>query len=255
MAYGSVMPYRFSAFGISDIGLRNNNEDAWELLTDLGFFILADGMGGHKAGEVAAQKAIECLSDLVRKVIGRNKANLSLVEAAAFVRRAIEQVNSAVYKLGRANVTLRGMGTTLCCLYLHEEGVVYGHVGDSRIYCLRQGTLKRLTQDHSLLRDLVDLGQLSEEEAKGFLYKNIITRAIGTDPEVEPSVHTMDIQGDDYFLLCSDGLSDVLSDSLIELIMRACPDPQKCAEQLVEEAKNRGAQDNITVILIKELPS
>jgi serine/threonine protein phosphatase PrpC len=247
-----VMPLKITSFGLSDIGLvRHNNEDIWMELSPERFYVLADGMGGHQAGEVASREAVIALCHSFQKYLKRKSKNSrSFAEARHSLRRAIEQANSVVYKMGRSHEMLRGMGTTLCCLYFHEEGLVYAHVGDSRIYCLRDHHLIQLTQDHSLLRELVDLGQLNEHQAGDFLYKNIITKAVGTEPYIDPTVNWCEIKPGDRFLMCSDGLSDLLSLHDIEEVLNQYPDAQAAAQQLVDTAKERGGHDNVTVVLV-----
>jgi protein phosphatase len=167
------------------------------------------------------------------------------------VKRAIVHVNGLVYKMGRTKNELRGMGTTLCCLLFHPEGLVYAHVGDSRIYRLRDGKFEQLTKDHSLLRDLVDQGQLNDSEATDFLYKNIITKAIGTEPKVEPTVKSSPIQIGDTYLMCSDGLSDLLSTKEIGEILKESISKEAAAVSLVKRANAVGGRDNITVVIVK----
>jgi protein phosphatase len=245
------MPYKLEAFGLSDIGLvRQNNEDVWELLPDLGFFILADGMGGHQAGEVASREAVDALCRLMRKKICPIKEKISLEKLRELLAKAIQHVNLFVYKMGRTEQGLWGMGTTLCCLLFAQNLLVHAHVGDSRIYCLRNGKLQQLTEDHSLLRELVSQGQLSDEQATDFMYKNIITKAIGTESRVEPTVKIKEIETNDLYLMCSDGLSDLLTMQEIESILVRASSPQEATEILVATANLKGGQDNITVVLV-----
>ena len=245
-----TMPVKIKASGLSDVGLiRHNNEDVWAQLPEDHFYVLADGMGGHQAGEVAAREAVNALCQSFKKM--RSKGQKSFYEAPLVIERSIEHANSVVYKMGRSHEMLRGMGTTLCCLYFHDEGLVYGHVGDSRIYCLRDTKLTQLTHDHSLVTELVELGQLNEHQVSDFLYKNIITKAIGTEPHVEPSVDTIDLKKGDKFLMCTDGLSDLLTVNEIEAILNQNKDNEEASEQLVSCAKARGGHDNITVVLIE----
>jgi serine/threonine protein phosphatase PrpC len=245
-----IMSYEVKAAGMSDIGLiRENNEDVWNALPNQRFYILADGMGGHSAGEVAAREAVNALSTFVAKHININAPAYKLDEARSLILNAIKEVNAHVYKLGRRDNELKGMGTTLCCLHFHPKGLVYAHVGDSRIYRLRKRKLFQMTKDHSLLRELVDLGQISERQAGGFLYKNIITKAIGTEPTVEPSVRFADILDRDLYLMCSDGLSDLLSQGEIEAILNEDLPLEQTAQRLVDSAKEKGGYDNVTVVL------
>lgn len=242
------MAFQIQSAGMSDTGLvRQSNEDAFEECTDINFFILADGMGGHQAGEVAAKEAVTTLCKMAKKM----KKKMSLYEARDVIEQSIKQVNTIVYQLSKSKPNLRGMGTTLCCLQIRNEGIVYGHVGDSRIYRMRNGSLVQLTTDHSLMRELMDLGQLSESQASDFMYKNILTKAVGTEPFVEPSVYTDDFQVGDLFLLCSDGLSDLLSDSEMELVLKSHSNIQEALTFLVENANRKGGFDNITALIVK----
>lgn len=248
----SLMRFKITAVGLSDIGLvRQNNEDVWDQLLDENFFVLADGMGGHQAGEVAAREAVSLLCQFVKKALKEGKRKKGLLEIKEAIYHAIENVNKAIYKLGNESENFKGMGTTLCCLFIHEEGAIYAHVGDSRIYRLRGKHLKLLTKDHSLLRELVDLGQISEKQAEDFLYKNIITKAIGTEALVEPTINTGDLHSPDVYLLCSDGLTDLLSKEEIEAILNETKDIQEGAQLLIQQAKEKGGHDNVTVLLVK----
>jgi protein phosphatase len=246
------MSIKIKACGISDVGLvRNNNEDVFAELPEQQCFILADGMGGHQAGEIASREAVEVLSTYLQK--HAKSLQTSLDEASGVISKAIADVNSHVFKMGRANPELKGMGTTLCILHVQDEGIVFAHVGDSRIYRLRSGKLELLTKDHSLLRELVDLGQIKEHEAGDFHYKNIITRAIGTEPLVQPSIQTEGFLTKDIFILCSDGLSDLLRKEEIESIVNEAESLSLAATRLILLSKKRGGHDNITLLLVQIL--
>lgn len=246
-----LMPYKIVAFGLTDVGLvRENNEDAWGAVPELGFFVLADGMGGHQAGEVASREAVTNLCRIIKKDLSKRK-EISLSEVLRELQNAIRSVNSIIYEHARKNPDLRGMGTTLCCLQFHAQGLVYAHVGDSRIYQLRDKKLTQITTDHSLMRELIDLGQLSEGEAPEFLYKNILTKALGTEGNVEPSFNTCDVLSNDIYLMCSDGLSDLLSQTDIEKILNQDQSVEQSVQQLVKAAKERGGHDNITVVAVR----
>lgn len=245
-----LMPYKIVAFGLSDVGLvRENNEDAWGAVPELGFFALADGMGGHLAGEVAAREAVTNLCRIIKKNLGRKK-NISYSSTLQVVQQTIAEVNTIIFEHSRSNPELRGMGTTLCCLQFHENGVIYAHVGDSRIYRLRNRKIAQLTSDHSLMRELIDLGQLSEGEAPEFLYKNILTRAVGTEPNIDPAVNAADVVNNDTFLMCTDGLTDLLSASDIETILNKNLTLEESVKKMIEAAKERGGHDNITIVLV-----
>lgn len=248
MAFQAML-YQVSVYSVSDIGLiRQNNEDSWKLLKDPQFFVLADGMGGHQAGEIASRETVDQLCTLFQKRF--DSSNKDLAQAEQLIKEIIQEVNGAIYYMGREDTELRGMGTTLCCVLIHSEGLIYGHVGDSRIYRFRHGQLEQLTQDHSLLRELIDLGQLSEQQAEDFLYKNIITKAIGTESTVEPDVMHTSLELGDMILMCSDGLSDLVSFEEIQDILDQNPE-EEITKLLVKKAKQKGGYDNITVILVK----
>ncbi|HRD56151.1 MAG TPA: protein phosphatase 2C domain-containing protein, partial [Parachlamydiaceae bacterium] len=151
------MPFQVLAYGLTDVGLvRQNNEDYWDQAPNLNFFALADGMGGHRAGEIASKEAIKALIDILNKIVGANKEELDLNEMNGIIQYAIEHANQKIYKMSSKDPALKGMGTTICCLLFNAQGLVYAHVGDSRIYRFREGSLEQLTKDDSLIRQLSD---------------------------------------------------------------------------------------------------
>lgn len=248
-----LMSIKLMAYGLSDMGLvRQNNEDVWLCSPEQNLFVIADGMGGHQAGEIAAREAVTAFFQIFHKLLKKEgKENKSIINPQGLVQKAFEHANSVVYSMGRTHGPLRGMGTTLCCLYFTDSGLVYAHVGDSRIYLLRNKKILQLTQDHSLLRELIDLGQINEQQATDFLYKNIITKAVGTEPKIEPTINFGKIVAKDRYLMCTDGLSDLLSSQEIESILNQNLNNREAVEQLIAEAKARGGHDNITVALIE----
>lgn len=248
-----LMPLRVSVSGLSDIGcVRQRNEDVWDQLPEENFFVLADGMGGHRAGDVAAKEAVRALLRIVKqKLESLADAQRTVEEVGRIMRLAIEEVNEIVYDLNKTEEDLRGMGTTICCIHLQPEGLVYAHVGDSRIYRLRRQKLMQLSEDHSLLRELVRLGQVKDMPRADFLYKNIVTKAIGTEPIVEPSVYVTELQHNDVIMMCTDGLSDVLHHDEIEAVLNESTSLRQASEALIQAAKLKGGPDNITVVLAK----
>jgi serine/threonine protein phosphatase PrpC len=246
-----IKPYKIVASGLSDVGLiRKNNEDVWGGVDAHHFYALADGMGGHAAGEVAAHEAIQTLCQQISDELEQRDEELTLDEARHLVGEAIERVNTHVYRLGRKNTDLRGMGTTLCCLLFQPRGLVYAHVGDSRIYRLRKGHLFQMTKDHSLVRELVETGKLEERQAGEYLYRNIITKAVGTEPYLEPTVRVCDLLPDDIFLMCTDGLSDHVSRDEMEGLLKAPLPLADIAQSLLAAAKEKGGHDNITLVVV-----
>lgn len=250
----TLMPYKIKSCGRSHKGLvRQNNEDVWEELSHAHFYALADGMGGHQAGEVAAREAVHTLCKIIEDKMHHASGHQSLSTVRRELQHAIELANFHVYKMGRNNPDLKGMGTTICCLYFHDQSVVYGHVGDSRIYRFRDGELEQMTRDDSLLRELIDQGHLSEEQASEFLYKNIITKAIGAEPSIEPGVHYDEAREGDIYMMCSDGLTDMLSDEEISKVMEKMHSVDEGVDRLISEAIGRGGHDNITIVMLMVL--
>jgi protein phosphatase len=212
--------------------------------------MLADGMGGHQAGEVAAGETVKALCRIFKKRTARGEFPMAtLDETSLLLKRAIMYVNGRIFKLGRAQEELKGMGTTLCCLLFQDDQLIIAHVGDSRIYRFRKNTLVQLTKDHSLLSNLVDQGQLSTSQASDFVYKNIITKAIGTEPRVEPTVSVLPVEAADVYMMCSDGLSDLVGADEIAKILATAPSLASATEQLIATANLHGGRDNITVVL------
>jgi protein phosphatase len=238
---------KLRSFGLSDIGVsRPNNEDVWVAFPEIGFFALADGMGGHQAGEIAASEALENLSSSIKKIQYRDHIEL-IIE----LRHAIEKANQWVYRLGQKTDALNGMGTTLCCLIWSPEAVIYAHVGDSRIYRFREKKLELLTQDHSLLAKWLKQGKVAEECETPFPYKNVITRAVGTAPKANPEIALSSFLPGDLFFLCTDGLSDVLSLEDMEKILNRSSDLESASKRLIQKAKIKGSSDNITILMIQ----
>lgn len=248
-----VQSIKVSVCGVSDIGcVREKNEDVWDQIPQENFFVLADGMGGHRAGDVAAKEAVRALLKIVQsRFCALPEERRTCQEAARAIRIAMEEVNRIIYELGKTEEEWRGMGTTLCCVHLQPEGLVYAHVGDSRIYRFRDGVLQQLTDDHSLLREMIRLGQVEDQPRADFAYKNIITKAIGTEPIVEPSVNITDLIDKDIILMCTDGLSDLLNLEQIEVTLKTTSGLRRTAEALVAQAKALGGSDNVTVVLVK----
>lgn len=234
------------SFGISDIGLvRTNNEDSFAILSDPPCYLLADGMGGHLAGEIASYESVSYLAESIKSL----KKNSSIPEIVIQLTHLIKKTNEHVHVLSIRNDLWRGMGTTLCLALLYKEKLIYAHVGDSRIYRIRGRLIERMTQDHSLKDELIAKGE--HDESLTFLYKNVITRAIGTHPSVVPEIKVADPLSGDIYLLCSDGLTDCLTDKEILAVILSNSSIKEAAENLVEEANLAGGNDNITVVMFK----
>ncbi|SCA63484.1 Putative protein phosphatase 2C-type [Chlamydiales bacterium SCGC AG-110-P3] len=218
------------------------------------FLVLADGMGGHRGGDVAAEATVNALGKWFEGFSGSELDGIAEDELLDVVADNIQQTNAAVFEMGCQEPELRGMGTTLCCVLFHEGRVVYSHTGDSRIYRLRDGVLEQLTRDDSLVSDLLDLGQLEHEDVSEFAYRNVLTKAIGMEPLLEPHVAVEDLCENDLYLICSDGLTNMVEDDDIEKILLQRGGSTKArvedgAQALVNAAIQGGGRDNVTVVI------
>ena len=226
--------------GLTDVGRqREANEDNLVLAAPV--FAVADGMGGARAGEVASRIAAETFRD------PRDPAQTPERQ----LERVVKEANRRIYELALRDQSRRGMGTTLTATLVDGDAVSVGHVGDSRAYRLRAGELEQLTQDHSLVAELERSGQLTPEAAEHHPQRSIITRALGPEPEVEVDTHTHPARAGDVYVLCSDGLTGMISDGELATLLRAAPSLESAAEALVRAANQSGGKDNITVVLFR----
>ena len=234
----------------TDVGLvRSNNQD--QLLVSPGLYAVADGMGGHAAGEVASSTAVSALAAAFEATDHHTAASLESAAKAA---------NRAVWEQARTNRSMFGMGTTLVALAVVERqdgtnGLTAAHIGDSRLYAYRDGTLKQVTVDHSLVQELVDDGQISEAQAAVHPQRHVLTRALGVEPNIEVDVIDLAPRHGDRYLLCSDGLPREVSDDQIAAVLSRFSNPVEAAKELVAVANLRGGNDNITVVVIDVLAS
>lgn len=226
----------------TDVGkVRANNQDAPIVSEKLRLYGVADGMGGHKGGEVASTSARD---DLLRELEGKTPS-------VAALSGAIEEVNRQIYHQQEHDDALTGMGTTLSVLWMSDNFVYIGHVGDSRVYLLRDGEFKQMTLDHSLVEQLVREGVLTEEEAQNHPMRNIITRAIGTDESVEVDVVVEERRKGDLWLACSDGLHGLVDDRQMRDALRQYA-PEKAANVLLKAALDAGGRDNVTLVIVHD---
>jgi protein phosphatase len=241
---------RARTFGITDVGRRReSNQDQLLVDDERGIYAVADGMGGHAAGEVASHIAIEALADAMSND-EFDVDSMSPEEAAQRLERAFLEGNRRICESVITRGEWRGMGTTIVAIVALADRAVIGHVGDSRAYLLREGELQRLTNDHSWVSEQVRLGLLTHKEADRHPMRNIITRALGNREELEVDVTEEPVRPGDVFLLCSDGLNTMLSDDEIKQILDRHPgDPQTACRALIDEANERGGEDNITVVV------
>ena len=243
--------HHLQSFGITDIGLvREHNEDTWAAYPEHRLFILADGMGGHLAGEIASKESADHLYSLF--VEWNPSLKTTVDEAKVFFKNAFVRVNSWIYEQGEGDEELKGMGTTLCSLFIHQAWAVLTHVGDSRIYRFRGSKLDQLTEDHTLVSELISLGAMKSEESESFPYKHILTRAIGTHAKVEPTLNIVSVEPSDVFLLCSDGMTNYVGVEQMEEILQKKASLARKAQNLVDLAIEQGGGDNITLILVQQ---
>ena len=216
------------------------------MLADRGLFIVADGMGGHAAGEVASEMAVHIIS----RELGSLKG-IPDEEAIAQVHRSVISANSAIFERTLSEQDKRGMGTTATMLALLPGRYVIGQVGDSRAYLLRDGRLLQLTKDHSYVQEQVDAGLLTPDQARVHPYSNVITRCVGAGSDVVPDVYFGDLRSDDLLLLASDGLTGMLEDDQLALILMDPGGPQVWVDRMIAEANHRGGLDNITAVIVQ----
>ena len=228
--------------------IRSGNEDNFFAEADerRGVFVVADGMGGHAAGEVASEMAVQ--------IVARHLLSLtSVLDGAATERlaQAMRDANRAIYDRMLAEVDKQGMGTTASVLVLSDNHFLIGQIGDSRIYLLRDGALTQLTKDHSYVQEQVDAGLLTPEQARYHPYSNVITRCVGASETVEADIYSGEMKNGDVFLLASDGLTGMVDDRRLQAMLLARSGPGRIVDALIAEANGRGGLDNITAIVIQ----
>jgi PPM family protein phosphatase len=239
----------------TDIGrIRLVNEDRSIVQNDLNGFVLAivaDGMGGHQAGDIASQMAIEVIQEELRMI----DKDLSVDDCLTALKDAIQKANQSIYEFASSREQFHGMGTTVVAILANEQFLAIGHIGDSRAYLCSSDQIMQLTEDHSLVSELLRSGQITQEEADHHPRRNVLTRALGTDAKVEVEVGHYLWRSSDIVLMCSDGLSGQLKISILLDILQANSDLHWKADQLVAQALQAGGDDNITVVLLANQPS
>jgi PPM family protein phosphatase len=239
--------------------IRGHNEDAVFANPNQGFVILADGMGGYNAGEVASGMATMFLStELEAAFTAKPPYELDKMSGLPYANRCVLDkvalANSAIYKTAESQPQYTGMGTTLVMALFYDNQMTVAHIGDSRLYRLRGEEFGAITRDHSLLQEQIDSGMISVEEARFSQNKNLVTRALGVDPEVEAEMHDFPVQPGDIYLLCSDGLNDMVEDDEIQMTLQMLSaNLELAATQLIQMANDNGGRDNVSVILVKVL--
>lgn len=244
------MPLSIALHAAVDPGrARSNNEDSAEIDPEVALAVLADGMGGYNAGEVASSMA----TGFIRTELGRWLREASSQASDAEVRRAmdicVDNANRAIFNAANSNPQYAGMGTTLVVAVFRDGRLLLGHVGDSRCYRLRGGRLQQITRDHSLLQEQIDAGLITPEQAAFSANKNLVTRAVGVEDTVLLETHQHEVQPGDLYLLCSDGLSDMVDDAGIAQLLLQCDSLESGTRALIAAANDAGGKDNISVIL------
>ena len=237
--------------------LRAHNEDSVAANEGCGLVVLADGMGGYNAGEVASGIAVSVMETEIAPRL-ENSSPIQRDEetgeemAVVLMNAGIHKANTSINDASKSQAQCAGMGTTIVAALFYDNRLVVGHVGDSRLYRLRGETLELITRDHSLLQEQIDSGMISVENARFSQNKNLVTRAVGIDAEVTPEIHLHDAEVGDIYLLCSDGLNDMVEDDDIQSILYSMQgNLPLAAEQLIETANDNGGRDNVSVILVK----
>jgi PPM family protein phosphatase len=242
--------------GMTDTGkVREHNEDTIASDGDIGLLVLADGMGGYNAGEVASGIAVKTVLNLIREQVEREDLTVldrdtGLSRPSIILRDAIHRANKIIYQTARSQPQCEGMGTTIVAALFFDNKVSIAHVGDSRLYRLRSDRFEQVTMDHSLLQELVDRGFYSAEEAQRAANKNYVTRALGVEPNVEVELQEAAVQKGDVYVLCSDGLSDMVEDDDIHLtISTFSANLDTVAKQLIQLANDNGGRDNVSAVM------
>lgn len=249
---------RVLAVGHTDVGMkRAHNEDNFDVIDEYNLYVVADGMGGHASGEVASQMAIDTLREFFRATHADPEATwpYKMDKSRGYeenrLMTSIKLANLRIYEAAQRDPKLRGMGTTICGILVVDEGVLIAHVGDSRVYRVRDNKLEQLTEDHSLLNDYIKMKRLSEEEIANFPHKNVIVRALGMKEHVKVDTMLDKPQPGDIYVLCSDGLCGPASDKEIEETVNAHSDLKTATKALIDKANSNGGPDNITAVLAK----
>jgi len=244
------------AHGKTDVGRkRQHNEDAMLVDPALGLYIVADGMGGHAAGEVASARSVEVVRQHILtnrallKDLAKEASQAARAAASSLVEVAVQRACSDIYKLATSDASKRGMGTTFVCLVVTGNKGIIGHVGDSRIYLVRNGQCHRLTEDHTLIAAQLKAGTITRDQAASSQYRNVITRAVGIQESVQVDTLIVDVLPNDLFMLCSDGLHGYLNDDEVATLTASTP-PKDLPDRFVALANERGGDDNITVIVV-----
>ena len=253
------MPLKIDVAGLTDVGKkRGHNEDALLINEEQKLYIVADGMGGHASGEVASGMAIETLNHFFKETEEDEdrtwpyKMDKTLSYQENRMINGVKLANKQIFRRAQNDLRLKGMGTTIVSLFCRERYAYIGHVGDSRVYRIRQGKLEQLTEDHSLLNDYMKIKKLTQNEIDNFPHKNVIVRALGMKERVQVDIRREEMRVGDLFLLCSDGLSGLVNDEdLLRIVNEHGAVLEQAAKKLIDAANKNGGNDNITTVLAR----
>lgn len=247
------MPLMLDVHGLSDVGrARTHNEDSFVSVPELGLFVVADGLGGHRHGEVASRLAVDSIQQAIEAAPHASADDSDGAPPPAdILRRAVERAHGRVLEAIDRDGTLVGMGTTVVAMWVHDGCAAIAHVGDSRAYCLRDGELVQLTEDHSWVREQVLEGHLSEAQAREHPLRNIVTQALGGFDPVSVEVVEQRVRLGEVYLLCSDGLTTMLEDAEIAACIGEGGPLEERGQELIRQANDRGGLDNVTVVLVR----
>lgn len=247
------------SFGISDVGFkRNHNEDYFSIEDALGLYVVADGMGGHQAGEVASRVAVEMVNNSFRRwseeeaqeyeLFGYPDSSVTL--RGNYVLSSIKLANRVLFEMAAEHEKYRGMGTTVATLLVTPSIIITANVGDSRIYLIRDGQIERLSKDHTVVAEQVEMGVMTSEQATTAPHKHVLTKNLGSAQNVEPEIFEIEPSYNDRFIICTDGLTDLVHDQEILEMTISEDDPDKLCNRFIEKALERGGHDNATAVSV-----
>ena len=252
------MALRVRTEGLTHKGMkRDGNEDSFDVSVEEKLFMVADGMGGHNSGEIASKIAVETVANFFRttsmddELTWPYRLDRKLNMAQNRLLTAVKLANTRIFEISHRNTDYQGMGTTASCMYIENDTVYIGHVGDSRVYLQRTGEFQQITEDHSLLNQTLKIQKLTEDQITNFKHKNVLVRALGIIGEVEVDLLDMQGRAGDRYLICSDGLTNMLRDEELDHILKDSKDLQSAAQTMIDRANANGGNDNITVVLVE----
>lgn len=258
MTPGAASGLKVYSAGLTDVGRkRNHNEDSFLVDDEIGLFVVADGMGGHAGGGTASRIAVETIDAELRSArnnpVNPFKVDTNLQDSPLpeILRTAVEKACQAIFRAAQDDPRLNGMGTTVISLLVRGNHALFAHVGDSRAYLVRGDLIQQVSEDHSLVNEQIKAGMITPEEARHSRYKNIITRSVGFEEEVQVDVMGLICEPGDSFVLCSDGLANLVEDKEIRETIAGLPDLSEVPKKLIALANDRGGDDNITVIVVR----